>query len=253
MRVRLFDRRANGLTLAPAGQALLPGLSAAFDSIAEAVRSARELAEAPPVLVVGVGPTFAGRWLIPRLRDFGDTNPDIEIRLATGGPGAPYREDWTCAIRLGAADWPGFEARPLFEVDLMVVCSPALARRIRCLDDLARGPSITVATQPDDWQRWWRAAAGGGGAGAHGPTFDSYDLALRAAVEGQGVALVPELYAAEDLDAGRLVEAIPQRVPKGMGWHLIYRAGRATDPVLERFSAWIERWARLEERSRRVR
>ncbi len=63
------------------------------------------------VLTVGVGPTFAIRWLIPRLADFRKTEPDIEVRITTGGAAAPFGDDWTCGIKLGDGDWPGLDRR----------------------------------------------------------------------------------------------------------------------------------------------
>ena len=63
------------------------------------------------VLTIGVGPTFAIRWLIPRLADFRKVEPDIEVRFTTGGVAAPFADDWTCGITLGDGDWPGLDRR----------------------------------------------------------------------------------------------------------------------------------------------
>ena len=65
------------------------------------------------MLTIGVGPTFAIRWLIPRLADFRKAEPDIDVRITTGGVAAPFGDDWSCGIKLGDGDWPGLTAEPL--------------------------------------------------------------------------------------------------------------------------------------------
>ena len=70
------------------------------------------------MLTIGVGPTFAMRWMIPRLADFRKDEPDIEVRITTGGAAAPFGDDWSCGIKLGDGEWPGLVAEPLFAADL---------------------------------------------------------------------------------------------------------------------------------------
>src|SRR5262245_8796872 len=96
----LFERRPNGLVLTARGKALQPGLTAAFDAIAGITERVAAM-RTTPVLTLGVGPSFAVRWLIPRLASFGREHPDIDVRLATGGATNPQKDDWTCGILLG--------------------------------------------------------------------------------------------------------------------------------------------------------
>src|SRR5262245_14141127 len=93
----LFERLPNGLLLTPQGKALQPGLTAAFDAIAGITEQVAAMSRAP-MLTLGVGPTFAVRWLIPRLASFHRRHPDIDVRLATGGAINPFKDDWTCGI-----------------------------------------------------------------------------------------------------------------------------------------------------------
>src|SRR2546421_537266 len=93
----LFDRRPNGLSLTAQGKALQPGLTAAFDAIAGLAEQVAAMRNTP-VLTLGVGPSFAVRWLIPRLAGFNRTHPEIEVRLSTGGAINPFNQDWTCGI-----------------------------------------------------------------------------------------------------------------------------------------------------------
>ena len=128
--VVLFERKANRLVTTAAGRAYQSGLTPIFDALA----SLTAQVTAPSgvrVLTIGVGPTFAMKWLIPRLADFRKHEPDIDVRITTGGAAVPFGEDWSCGIRLGDGEWPGLIAEPLFAADLLPVCVPRLASGLK--------------------------------------------------------------------------------------------------------------------------
>ena len=102
---------------------------------------------AGPVLTVGMGATVAVRWLIPRLSSFHLAHPEIEVRIATGGAGAPMSDDWTCAVLLGDGQWPGYEAERLFSSSLQPVCAPRLAAELRKAADLAGVEPVAAARE----------------------------------------------------------------------------------------------------------
>ena len=201
--VPLFERKANRLALTAAGRAYQAGLTQIFDQLANLTAQVTAMAGSR-VLTVGVGPTFATRWLIPRLADFQKKEPDVEVRFATGGATLPYNDDWTCGIRLGDGDWPGFVAEQLFAADLTPVCSPAMAKRLKTPDDLKDATLLRVAHAADEWPRWFKAA-GLSKIRAKGPEFEYYGQALQAAADGVGVAMGISPYVDDDLKAGRLV------------------------------------------------
>ncbi len=155
--VALFERKANKLVLTQAGRAYQSGLTPIFDALA----SLTAQVTAPSgvrVLTIGVGHTFAMRWLIPRLSEFRSEEPDIEVRFTTGGAEVPFGEDWSCGIKLGTGDWPGLVAEPLFAGDLTPVCVPRLASGLKRPADL-KGPSlIRVTHSTEDWPIWLKAA-----------------------------------------------------------------------------------------------
>lgn len=236
--VPLFERHANGLTATPAGHAYRAGLGPILDALATLTDQVTAMGRAR-VLTVGVGPTFAVRWLIPRLADFRRVAPEVEVRITTGGAAAPFAEDWTCGIMLGGeADWAGFETQPLFEADLLPVCLPAAAARLANPGDLAETDLLRVSHAPDDWPRWL-AAAGASGLQARGAAFEYYGQALQAAADGLGVAMGIRPYVDDDLAAGRLVAPFRVTVSKGSRWALAWRPHRAGDPALEAFRRWI--------------
>ena len=240
--VALFERRANRLAATAAGRAYRAGLTPLFDALAALTDQIAAEARAK-VLTVGVGPTFAIRWLIPRLAEFRRRHPDIEVRITTGGATRPFDADWTCGIMLGDGQWPGLTAQPLFAADLQPVCAPRLARRLKRPADLAAASLLRVIHSGDDWPRWL-AAAGVPELSAKGQAFEFYGQALQAAADGLGVAMGIRPYIDDDLAAGRLVAPFARSVPKGSQWYLAYRPSRAAEPGFLAFQAWLAAAAR---------
>ena len=235
--VALFERKANRLAMTAAGRAYQSGLTPIFDALA----SLTAQVTAPSgvrVLTIGVGPTFAMRWFIPRLADFRKHEPDIDVRITTGGAAAPFGDDWSCGIKLGDGEWPGLVAEPLFAADLLPVCAPRLAAQLKRASDL-RGPSLLrVAHASEDWPLWLKAA-GVARVTARGPEFQYYGQALQAAADGLGVAMGIRPYIDDDLAAGRLVAPFALTVPKGMRWYLVYRSFQTGQRDFAAFRRWI--------------
>ena len=240
--VTLFERKANRLEPTAAGRTYQAGLTQLFNGLVNLTAQVTAMANAR-VLTVGVGPTFAIRWLIPRLADFQKREPEIEVRFATGGEAAPFSEDWTCGVRLGDGNWPGLVAAPLFTADLTPVCAPALARKLKRPADLKDANLLRVAHAADDWPRWF-GAVGVPDIQPKGAKFDYYGLALQAAADGAGVAMGIRPYIDDDLTAGRLIAPFRQSVPKDKRWYLVYRAVREAEPAFVAFRAWIMRAAK---------
>ena len=240
--VPLFVREANRLALTPPGRSYQAGLTPLFDALASLTDQVRTLG-ANPVLTVGVGPTFAIRWLIPRLADFAKVAPDVDVRITTGGVAAPFSDDWTCGIKLGGGEWPGLTAQALFAADLTPVCAPRVAARIKSPAALRDETLLRVAHAPDDWPRWL-AAAGVPKLSARGPEFEYYGHALQAAADGVGVAIGIRPYIDDDLAAGRLIAPFSLSVPKGEQWYLVFRELRREEPAFRAFAQWITKAAR---------
>ena len=240
--VRLFERSANRLVLTTSGQAYLIGLSPILDALAQLTAQVQTQANSR-ILTVGVGPTFAVRWLIPRLASFRRFAPDVEVRITTGGVAAPFSEDWTCGIKLGAGEWPGLVAEHLFNADLTPVCAPRLANRLRAPRDLAPRSLLRVAHARGDWPAWF-AAAGVRGVTAAGPLLEFYGQALQAACDGVGVALGIRPYIDDDLKAGRLVAPFKLAVPKQEQWYLAFTPARSREPAFLKFQHWLRRTVR---------
>ncbi|MEM7774410.1 MAG: LysR substrate-binding domain-containing protein [Pseudomonadota bacterium] len=236
--VGLFERQPNKLVLTPAGKMYQTGLTPIFDALALLTEQVATQSAAR-VLTVGVGPTFAVRWLIPRLGAFYKTVPNVDVRITTGGAAAPFADDWSCGIKLGSGDGPGLKADRLFDADLVPVCAPAVAEKLTSPEQLRTHTLLRVAHAPSDWPAWLESA-GVADIVAGGPIFEFYGQALQAASDGLGVALGLAPYIDDDLAAGRLVAPFAQTIPKGEHWYLIYRPIWETEPTFLSFRQWLQ-------------
>ncbi len=235
--VALFERKANGLNLTSAGAAYQDGLTPILDNLST-LTGRIEALSGPRVLTIGVGPTFATRWLIPRLADFQRVAPDIELRFATGGAAGSFSDDWTCGIEQGDGDFPGLISEPMISADLTPVCAPRLTAGLTEPSDLKPQQLLRVRHAPNDWRRWLDAT-GLVRMSARGAEFEYYAQALQAAVDGVGVALGIRPYVDDDLAAGRLVTPFSVHVSNGKQWYLVYREDRRRDREFTVFRDWI--------------
>ncbi len=235
----LFHRHANELELTDQGRAFQPGLTVAFegiDRLADQVAAMRS----GPVLVAGIAPAFALNWLIPRLTSFSRKHPEVEFRMATGGKRLPLRDDWTCSVRRGVGDWPGYVAEELFPATLVPVCTPEIANGLRHPRDLHRATLIVVAHLRDQWKWWFDAAGLNQPVQPRGEVvFESSPMAIKAVLDGVGVAVAQLPYVSDALASGRLVSPFPIVRKKYESWYLAYRPVRRDDPALRAFREWL--------------
>jgi LysR family glycine cleavage system transcriptional activator/LysR family transcriptional regulator of beta-lactamase len=239
----LFRRHASSLELTEQGQTLLVGLTDAFDSIARLAESVAAM-RAGPVLTIGVGPTLAVSWLIPRLASFYRSHPEVEVRMATGGATRPVRDDWTCTIRRDTDSLPGYVAETLFPSSVIAVCTPEIASSLRTPSDLSNATQIRVTNMPNDWPHWFEAAGVHDQISSAGEAlFESNAMAMQAVLNGTGVALAQFPYVSDALAAGRLVSPFPIVASKRESWLLEYRPIRQDEPALIAFRNWLRREA----------
>ncbi len=242
----LFRRHANRLELTDQGRAFQPGLTEAFDGIARLSAQVASM-QAGPVLTVGVAPTLALHWLIPRLTSFNRNHPNIEVRVATGGAMLPLRDDWTCTVRRGAGSWPGYTAEELFPSTLVPVCTPAIAAGLLHPRDLHAATLIVVSHLREQWT-WWFDTAGLSAPiqPANEISFESSVMAIQAVLDGVGVAVAQLPYVSDALATGRLVTPFPITTRKYEDWYLAYRPIREKEPALLAFRNWLHGEAELQ-------
>lgn len=195
-------------------------------------------------LDVQVYVTVAVRWLIPRLHSFTSTHPEVKVRLNTSHLDWEFAADESdvAIVCTEQPDRPGVSATHLFDANLVAVCSPALARAglgLRQPADLVNHSLLQLYTAVDECESWLAAAGVPQVTGAGTVRFDSYLLAIEAAVDGQGVAIVPDFLVGADLRSNRLVAPFDVVVPQRRRWHLLCRAEHADQLPVQRFRGWL--------------
>lgn len=237
---RLFRRTAAGVTLNAAGEALF----AALDEPFRRIEDARRTLERPSARRVRVSTmaSFAANWLVPRLSRFSRLHPGIDIELETDSRLVDLkREPVDMAIRHGLGDYPGLVAVPLVAPELIVVASPSLLQACAPIEKPADCLAFPLLHDMEraDWRLWFEAHGVPAPARLEGPSFSDDHLAVKAAVAGQGLALVRDTYADDDLRTGRLAKAISARWPTAFAYYAVSTAQALQRPAVMRFRDWL--------------
>lgn len=249
----LLLRRHHHLELSATGRLLLQALKLSFDRIELTVRSIQEKTHLKR-LRVNVPPTFASRWLMPRLQSLRAAAPELELTVTTS-----LKDDLVesgaldCAVRFGDGEWDGLDNQLLMNERHIAVCAPALlGGRAEPVEDLGAFTLLHVLASSDQryltWQHWLKAAhiddvdLGGG------YEFDLLDHAIRAAVDGLGVTMADRHMISRELRQGTLVPLREIEVDGHQSYWLVTRTGQDDAPQVALFRDWLHR--QIEERER---
>jgi len=239
--VKLFIRTATGLVLTERGRAYLAEVSAALDRLRVGSQRAADR-RGTDVLRLSVPPTFAMRWLIPRLAELDAARLGIALDVSTGIHAPDFAAGgYDAAIRRIARMPRALAGGRFMLANTEAVCSPAYReeQRIAELGDLWRATLITTATEPGEWERWFRMQRESPPKRPTTIRFEQLYYALQAAVASLGVALAPRVLVDEDLAAGRLVIAIPSR-GQGERWYaILYPRNTPKRTVLKSVTEWL--------------
>ncbi len=235
--VRLFLRLPRRLILTLEGQAYARDLARVFERIADATR-ALDTRPRRELLAVTALPSFAARWLVPRLGAFAAAHPQVDLRLvATERPVDLARESVDVGIRFGYGRYPGLRVEKLMDDEFLPVCSPRLRGRSRTLD-LRRLP-LLHDDSPDGWRRWLRATGRSDVDPERGHVFTDASMMLQAAADGHGVAMARWALVEGELAAGRLVRALPGTIPCEHAYYLVTAEPTADLTRVQRFRRWL--------------
>jgi LysR family glycine cleavage system transcriptional activator len=239
--VLLFHRRGRTLMLSEAGQAYLPPVREAFDGLATATEGLIRR-DSAGTLTVSCLSSFAVTWLVPRLKRFRDHEPDIDVRLSASDQLVDFaREDVDLAIRYGRGDWPGLWVDRIMTEDITPVCSPKLLEGPKRLERPADLRHVTLLHEDmrESWRMWLLAAGVDDVDPERGPGFSHANMAIQAAVDGQGVALGRTPLVAAELAAGRLVKPFDISLPAEFAYYLVCPEATAERPKVRAFRAWL--------------
>lgn len=233
----LFKRLPRGLMITDEGLALLPTLRDSFDRMADILQRFED-GHLQEVLSVGAVGTFAVGWLLPRLTEFQDLYPFIDIRLSTNNNRVDIAaEGLDFAIRFGNGAWHDTEAEELFSAPLSALCIPTIAAQLKSPHDVAQ-QTLLRSYRTDEWPDWF-SEAGVASPRIKGIVFDSSVPMVEAALQGSGVALAPPLMFQRHLSAGDLVQPFPVYVSKGCYW-LTRLKSRPVTSAMATFAAWLK-------------
>ena len=236
--VALFVRGARRAHLTDAGAQFAERLRVAFGLLREAVRGVERADEGR--VVVALLPSFASRWLLPRLPAFSEANPGIDVDLRPSRDVVELeRNGIDLAIRYGRGRWPGTASAKLLGERVFPVCTPGLARRHRprTLEDVLAMPLIHDLDFP-----WSLLLAHRGMRVPRrlpGIRVDDSSIALQAAERGQGVLLARSVLVAESIAAGRLVRLLRVSAPCEFAYYVAWPRGRVLTPAAEAFRNWL--------------
>jgi len=249
--VRLFLRQNRALQLTAEARDYLPGIRAAFNDLRLATDRLTRRGH-DNVLTVSTLASFAAKWLLPRLSDFQDSHPAIDVRITTSTALIDFRDGRglqgdghvDAGIRYGRGHWPGVRADWLMADELFPVCSPALLtgkHPLRRPEDLRDHVLLhTSNTGSDDWRQWLTAAGLPTDISTQrGVTFDMIFMTVQAAIDGNGVAMGRTTYVRDDIAKGRLVVPFTITLPADAGFYLVSPDGSADPPKLAAFRAWL--------------
>ncbi len=239
---RLFARGNRSLALTEAGNRFLPYVDQMFQLLEQGLRQVHRR-DSDSTLTVSLLPSFASRWLVPRLGLFLKANPEVDFRLAPSRGLSNFQtEDIDLAIRYGGGKYPGLTSQYLMDEDIFPVCSPELMRGphpLRRPADLVHHVLIHDEGH-GDWRKWLLAANVHNVDADKGPVYTDSGMAVQSAMEGDGVALARSRLVRDDIARGRLVAPFEISQPSGYSYYVVYPEDRRVTPAMRAFIDWLQ-------------
>lgn len=236
--VSLFQRLPRGLKITAEGEALLPTVSHSFNQLATTLDRI-EAGQVRELLFLGVVGTFAVGWLLPKLIEFQELHPFVDVRVSTNNNRVDMAaEGLDLAIRFGQGSWHGTDAIHLFDAPLSPLCAPRLAERLKSPADVIDA-TLLRSYRSDEWNAWFATAGVVPPARVSaGVVFDSSLGMMDAALQGLGVALAPPSMFSRHLSRGAIVQPFPTAVSLGSYW-LTRLQSRPSTLAMRVFSDWM--------------
>ena len=236
----LLERGSRKLFPTAQGKAYQGALASAFEQIAEATASL-SAGRASQSICITCTPGFTVQWLVPRLQNFQDKHPEIDVRIDASTRMVDLRgEDVDLGVRHGLGRYPGLVAEKLLDDDLIPAASPDLLtgrKRVRVPNDLTKHALLHIETR-DDW-RMWLQAHGVDIDWRRGPLLVDTAIGIQAAVAGKGIILARRSLIADELGTGRLVAPLAQSLNTGTAYFLVYPPERMSSAPIRAFRNWL--------------
>jgi LysR family transcriptional regulator, glycine cleavage system transcriptional activator len=246
--LKLFERTPRGLALTTPGQRVLPDIASAFERLQDSFAALHQSTDSGSMLTVSAAPSFASKWLLPRLNRFLAEHPEIEVSLKATVELADFeRSEADVGIRYGRGNYPGLVTELLLREMVFPVCSPELLgqRKKRSTAEILSAATLLHDDSAGEsealpgWKMWLRAAGIDSVDWRKGSHFDQSALAIEAAASGLGVALAPAVLVESDLASGRLVRLDSAELSEPFAYYLVYPSDRRERDAVKSFRAWL--------------
>lgn len=223
------------------GQSYFLDIKDIFSAISDATDKVLERG-AKGALTISLPPSFAIQWLVPRLSDFNEKHPDIDVRIkAVDLDEGSLTDDVDVAIYYGRGNWSGLRVDKMYQEFLMPVCSPMLLNGLKplhSLDDL-KLHTLLHDTSRKEWKNYVRQYNIAGTNVNQGPIFSHSTMVLQAAVHGQGIALGNNVLAQPELEAGRLVCPFDEVLLSKNAFYIVCQEKQADTGRIQVFRDWV--------------
>ena len=246
----LFRRTRHGVALTPTGAAYARQVAARLEGLERDTLDAMARQSGGGSLQIATVPTFATRWLLPRLPDFAHQCHDITVHLETRTRPFLFAETaFDAALYAGTpaqvAHWPGTRTTLLLPEEVVPVASPQLlATRKRWRPaDIAQAPLLQQSTRPESWRQWFDAMGVDAPDAMRGPRYELFSMLAVAAAHGLGFALMPTMLIEAELARGELLVAAPHPLRGQRGYYLVAPESLEEHPAVQSFRAWLLRQA----------
>ncbi|MBI3285646.1 MAG: transcriptional regulator GcvA [Burkholderiales bacterium] len=235
----LFVRHGKRIAITPDGEQFAAAIRQALQDIAAAAGQLQRRGRQQRLGVTAL-PSFAARWLSPRLGRFIEHHPDLEVSLQSSNHLTDFaREAVDIGIRFGQGHYPGLVSEWLMGDSYYPVVSPHFhgGRLPRTPAELAAAPLLRCDLEP--WEPWFRAAGLDNAEPSGGLVFQDSSILARAAVDCQGIALGRHAIVQSDIESGQLVRLFDIAVPSPVSYYLVYPAAAIEKPQVRAFRSWL--------------
>ena len=254
--VNLFSRTRHGVELTEAGKQYAKGIKPYLQGIEKSTADIMTHKGLGGTLKLGVVPTFATRWLLPKLHKLNTQHPEITVHLETSTKPFLFNENvFDAAIFAGTQQqiehWPGIQAHYLMDEEVVPVCSPALIQNRLpeavmqneysydlSDEELLLMPLLQQTTRPSIWQEWFQAHQIQHPKPFDGQRHELFSMLSVAASHGMGMALIPQMLIESELQKKELVIASSKKLQGSRKYYLVH-SSQDSSPQIQKFVDWV--------------
>lgn len=247
--VQLFSRKPRSIQLTREGERYYGALRTAFRMMREATAELTARSEIT-VLTLSCTPTFAVQWLMPRLPDFQQRHPHVDVRISVTNRLVDFsRDDVDLAVRHGFGRYEGLESIRFIDDSTLPVCSPQLLEKYGPLQEAGDLKSVPLLHDENrnEWRRWLEAAGARDVDASGGTVFIDSNGALDAAKAGHGIALTRRSLVSRELAEGALIAPFGKDMASTLAYFLVYPRRMLDNPDLVTLIDWMLSEARSAE------